>query len=88
MTHRYVLYPGPVTCTKSGESHFVGASTLARLHGIEMRDCVVFDPDPYNRAEDYKDCIHLFPQYDEECMQPQVLALGAAQSSHTTSGVT
>ena len=65
MTHRYVWYPGPVTCSKSGDSHFVSASTLARLYGIEMRDCVVFDPDPCNREEDYKSCIHLFPHYND-----------------------
>jgi hypothetical protein len=84
MAQRYVLYPGPVTCRKNGQSHFVGASTLARLYGIEMLDCVVFDPDPYNRTEDYTECIHLYPQYDEECMQPQVVAFRAEQSSDTS----
>jgi hypothetical protein len=80
MTQRYVLYPGPVTCSKSGQSHYVSASTLARLHGVEMRDCIVFDPDPRNRMEDYADCIHLHPQYDEERGQPQVAAFRTTPS--------
>jgi hypothetical protein len=74
MTQRYVLHPGPVTCIKNGQCHFISASMLARLYGVEMRDCIVFDPDPHNRTEDYTDCIHLHPEYDEECMHPQVAA--------------
>jgi hypothetical protein len=74
MIQRYVLYPGPVTCCSDGQSHYVSASALARLYGVEMRDCIVFDPDPRNRTADYKDCVHLHPRYDEECAAPQIVA--------------
>jgi hypothetical protein len=84
MTQRYVLHPGPVTCAKNGQMHFIGASTLARLYGVEMRDCIVFDPDPHNRTEDYSDCIHLHPQYDEDCTHTQVVALGERQSTESS----
>jgi hypothetical protein len=74
MSRRYVLYPGPVTCPTSGEPQYVSASTLARLFGVDMRECVVFDPDPRNRTANYADCIHLHPEYDEECATPRVVA--------------
>ena len=83
MSQRYVLYPGLVTCRKSGESHFIGSSTLARMYGVEMRDCIVFDPDPYSRMENYRDCIHLYPDYDEDCMQPKVVAVYTQQAQGT-----
>lgn len=40
-----------------------------------MEDCLVFDPDPYSRLKDYNTCIHLHPQYDEDCGRPDVIAL-------------
>ena len=80
MKQYYVLYPGPVVCHRSGQTYYMGASTLARLFGVDIQDCVVFDPDPDSRLKDYDICVHLHPQYDEEMAQPAVLAL-----SHTHS---
>jgi hypothetical protein len=60
MPQRYVLYPGLVTGRSEANFLYLGASALARLHGVDMRDCVVFDPalaDP----ESYHGCIHLYP---------------------------
>lgn len=81
MRQRYVLYPGPIRCDKDNQSHYVSASALARLHGIEMRDCIVYDPDPANRTENYAKCIHLHPQCDEECSQSASMAVPSAHST-------
>jgi hypothetical protein len=49
-----------------------------------MRDCVVFDPEPQNRVEDYAHCIHLYPEYDEEHVQPWVVALSGMNPAPST----
>lgn len=85
MKQRYVLYPGPLKCEKDGQSHYVSASTLVRLYGVEMRDCVVFDPDPANRRENYEKCIHLHPRCDDECAQHDAVLLPVSQSLHSKS---
>jgi hypothetical protein len=63
MRQRYVLYPGLVADDDGPHFQFVGASALARLYGVDMRDCVVFDPAQPD-ADSYGDCIHLYPQHN------------------------
>ncbi len=65
MSQRYVLYPGLVADSLDRQLHFVSASALTRLYGVDMQDCVVFDPSPHNRAENYDGCVHLRPYRDE-----------------------
>ncbi len=60
MPQRYVLYPGLVSGRSGANFLYMGASALARLHGVDMCDCVVFDPALPN-PESYLGCIHLYP---------------------------
>lgn len=71
---KYALFPGHVTSKTDGDVHFVGAQDLARLYGVNMRECVVL-PFPKTAAEEvrwqemYKfvvqfELIKLRPQYD------------------------
>jgi hypothetical protein len=64
MRQRYVLYPGLLTL--EGHYRFIGASALARLHGVDMRDCVVFDPAARSEYDEIDDCMHLHPRHEQE----------------------
>ncbi len=75
MSQRYVLYPGPVCDGVDGQLHFISASALTRMYGVDMRDCMVFEPSPHNRAENYEGCIHLRPYRDENSARPAIVAL-------------
>lgn len=41
MMARYLLCPGPVISKSDGQEHHVGASQLAALYGVSMRECFV-----------------------------------------------
>jgi hypothetical protein len=62
MRQRYVLYPGLVVSGIEGYFQFIGASALARIHGVDMRDCMVFDPALRHDYDRHDDCIHLYPE--------------------------
>jgi hypothetical protein len=38
---RYLLRPSSVVSKSDGEVHHIGAAELARLHGVDVRRCVV-----------------------------------------------
>lgn len=62
---RYVLCPGHIRSQHDGQSHYVGAGQLARLYGVALRDCVVFDPQRAGTAEHYPpDWTWLGPRFD------------------------
>ena len=59
-TKRYVLHPGWVFSKTDGDKHFIGGPRLARLYGVDIRECVFGD------VLDYKELpgdIHLAPSY-------------------------
>ena len=44
--YRYILQPGTVTSQSDGQRHYVGASALARLYGVDIRACYIDIGDP------------------------------------------
>jgi hypothetical protein len=40
-TIRYLVMPGEIVSATDGSSHWVGASTLMRLYGVDPQECVV-----------------------------------------------
>lgn len=42
MTVKYVLFPGWVTSTHDGQRHWVSASDLVRLYGVNRAECVEY----------------------------------------------
>ncbi len=40
---KYALYPGFVTSEYDGERHYITASRLATLYGVDMDKCIVID---------------------------------------------
>lgn len=64
---RYVLHPGYVTSQHDGDSHFIGGPRLARLYGVDIRQCVFGDvPEYREQAGD----VHLHPRYDGDYALP------------------
>ena len=57
---RYVLHPGYMTSKNDGQQHFVGGPRLARLYGVDMRDCVFGDVPEYRKQDGD---VHLWPDY-------------------------
>lgn len=57
---RYVLHPGYVTSKSDGQEHFIGGPRLARLYGVDMRQCVFGDVSGYREQ---KGDVHLRPDY-------------------------
>lgn len=41
---KYVLYPGVVRSRVDGDVHFISASRLASLYGVDMRACLAVEP--------------------------------------------
>jgi hypothetical protein len=62
MRQRYVLYPGLVAAGSEGNLRFIGASALARLYGVDIQDCMVFDPAQRSDYDGCDDCVHLYPR--------------------------
>lgn len=58
MNQRYVLHPGYVVSAFDGQEHFVGGPRLARLYGVDIRQCVYGDT-PLYREQDGD--VHLHP---------------------------
>ncbi len=46
---RFIVHPGFVWSKSDGQQHFISASKLANLYGVNMRECIVISPD---RTED------------------------------------
>lgn len=43
MEKKYLLCPGYVISQNDGDRHFIGADELARLYGVPMSECSIFD---------------------------------------------
>lgn len=74
---RYVLCPGMVTSQRDGQSHYIGAMQLARLYGVSLRECEIYEPAPwwprsfYEMAvERQKGLPRLTPRYDGDYSLP------------------
>ena len=68
---RYVVYPGVVISQTDGQEHYIGASQLMRLYGVDPAECFIFEPAPYWTAGMYSynhtltlGLIELRPRYD------------------------
>lgn len=81
MTVLYLLCPGEVTSGVDGDVHFIGASDLAALYGVSMRNCYVRPTglDPASRMSraslmarvDRGELIALHPRYDGDYTLPR-----------------
>lgn len=62
---RYILHTGYVESKSDGQRHFIGAAELARLYGVDMRNCVVDDENGQNMRgfKPTPDDVHLWPSY-------------------------
>ena len=58
---RYVLHPGYVTGKNDWQEHFIGGPRLARLYGVDMRECVFGDVPDYREQEGD---VHLHVDYN------------------------
>jgi len=67
----YVLHPGMIQSMTDGQHHHVGAMALARLYGVSLSQCEIYEPAPwwpesyYRMAQErHKGMIVLAPRYD------------------------
>ena len=62
---RYILHPGDVKSRTDGDWHYIDAFQLAKLYGLNIRDCIIFAGS--NASVGYVEIegdIHLYPRYD------------------------
>ena len=69
MAKKYILCPGPVQSCIDGDLHFIGAERLAKLYGVRLSECFVWDwgkgmYDRTPRGVDTEKLIWLTPRYD------------------------
>lgn len=64
---RYVLHPGYVIGENDGDRHFIGGPKLARLYGVDIRQCVFGDTADYQERDDD---VHLVPRIDGNYVLP------------------
>lgn len=65
---RYILHPGEVMSRTDGDRHYIDAFQLARLYGVDWKECIVFVGS--NSNFDYTNIegdVHLYPRYDGDC---------------------
>jgi len=62
---KYVLHPGLVRSKFDGDTHFISASQLAHLYGVDIRECItVSSEDKISRdGLDTFGYTHLYPSY-------------------------
>ena len=68
---RYVLCPGYVRSRNDGQRHYVGPMDLARLYGVRIEQCEIYEPAQwwpesyYRMAEErIRGLIKLAPRWD------------------------
>lgn len=64
---RYVLHPGNVRSLHDKDVHFLSEQDLMELHGVDPKDCVLYDlRNPFEAAgfKNQEGDIHLFPRPD------------------------
>lgn len=59
---KYILYPGFVVSKHDRERHYVGAQQLARLFGVDMRECITAEPSARFSSEFLDKLIPLRPR--------------------------
>ncbi len=61
---KYIIHPGIERSKSDGTLHYITASQLIRLYGVNLKDCII-SRENQGRKETYPDkCQHLYPQYD------------------------
>lgn len=75
---KYILCPGYIISNYDGQQHYIGAMQLARLYGVDLRECEIYEPAPwwptsfYKWAEEcHRDLIKLRPRYDGDYSLPK-----------------
>lgn len=64
---RIFLHPGEVKSKNDGDIHFISAQQLARLYGVNYKEChVIYQdrPETSRGVVARHDDVHLFPRYD------------------------
>ena len=70
---RYVLLPGYITSKSDGQVHYINPLQLARLYGVNIKECRIVYRDSvismrsYNKTDDD---IELYPRYDGDYRLP------------------
>jgi hypothetical protein len=59
---KYILHPGNILSKNDGQLHHISPPVLARLYGVRMDRCVVFEK--MMRYKYPPDWVHLWPSYD------------------------
>ena len=65
-TARYAVHPGAMSSKNDRDVHYIGASQLMRLYGVDPRDCIIIDdrrPETYQGRDNSGGYIHLYPDY-------------------------
>lgn len=77
MQKKYVLCPGEVTSKHDGQRHYIGPMQLARLYGVDQRECEIYEPAPswtewdFRRAEERsRGLVRLTPRYNGDYTVP------------------
>lgn len=78
MTIKYVVYPGMVRSKNDGQWHYISASKLIMLFGVNPLECEIFDPKGWwprsyheQAAERHKELTVLQAQYDGNYTLPK-----------------
>lgn len=70
---KYVLHGGYVISRYDGQRHYVGPVQLARLYGLNLRDCALIRSEMPG-SQYPPDAVHLYPRNDGElplaCRRP------------------
>lgn len=63
---RYIVRPGYVISQTDGDRHYISASQLMHLYGVQTRECVILrgPEDRYKLRGLKHDLINLFPRFD------------------------
>jgi hypothetical protein len=67
---RYVLCPGWITSQNDGDRHYIGAAQLARLYGVNLRDCLVKPAQEKLHPTDCVGRVFLHPRFDGDYRLP------------------
>jgi len=63
---KYIVRPGYITPRTDGDQHYISASRLMQLHGIQPSECIIFrGPEDYHKLKGAdKNLINVFPRAD------------------------
>jgi hypothetical protein len=75
---KYVLCPGKVISINDGDRHYIGAMQLAKLYGVPVEECAIYEPAPWWTASLYQSAyreheglIRLRPRSDGDYRIPE-----------------